>query len=133
MRPTCGWQATATYSHKDRQHYLRVASQAMRHVLVDHARRRSAAKREGGVRVNLDEVDPADGCKLEELLFIDTALRKLANLDPRLGQIVELRYFGGLSVLETAEAMNVSEKTVKRDWAFARAWLRGELDQAGQT
>jgi RNA polymerase sigma-70 factor, ECF subfamily len=117
----------------DRQQYLRVASHAMRHVLVDHARRRSAVKREYGVRVNLDEVDPLDGCNVEELLLIDTALRKLADLDARQAEIVELRYFGGLSVPETAEALDVSEKTIKRDWAVARAWLRGELDQAAQS
>src|ERR1035438_1552352 len=114
----------------DRQQYLRVASHAMRHVLVDHARRRSAQKREGGVRVNLDEADPADGTNLEELLVIDAALGKLAEVDARQAEIVELRYFGGLSVPETAEALNISEKTVKRDWAVARAWLRGELDEA---
>ena len=116
----------------DRQQYLRVASHAMRHVLVDHARRRSAQKREGGVRVNLEEADPTDGTNLEDLLVIDTALHKLAEVDARQADIVELRYFGGLSVPETAEALNISEKTVKRDWAVARAWLRGELDEAAQ-
>jgi RNA polymerase sigma factor (TIGR02999 family) len=118
---------------KDRQQYLRVASQAMRRVLVDHARRRSAQKREGGVRVDLDEADAIDGCKLEEMLLIDTALCKLANLDARMAEVVELRYFGGFSVPETAEVMNVSEKTVKRDWAVARAWLRAELAPAAQS
>jgi RNA polymerase sigma-70 factor (ECF subfamily) len=117
----------------DRLHYLRVASHAMRHVLVDHARRRSAQKREAGVRVNLDEADATDGRNLEELLIIDTALHKLAGVDARQAEIVELRYFGGLSVPETAEALSISEKTVKRDWAVARAWLRGELDEAAQS
>src|ERR1035441_7772901 len=96
----------------------------MWHVLVDHARRRSAQKREGGVRVNLEEADPTDGTNLEDLLVIDTALHKLAEVDARQAEIVELRYFGGLSVPETAEALNISEKTVKRDWAVARAWLQ---------
>ena len=85
------------------------------------------------MRVNLDEADPTDRRNLEELLVIDTALRKLAGVDPRQAEIVELRYFGGLSVPETAEALSISEKTVKRDWAVARAWLRGELDEAAQS
>src|ERR1017187_5527462 len=117
----------------DRQQYLRIASRAMRHVLVDHARRRSAQKREGGVRVDLDEAAAIDVANLEDLLVVDTALQKLAGVDARQAEIVELRYFGGLSVPETAEALNVSEKTVKRDWAVARAWLRGELEQAAQS
>ena len=117
----------------DRQQYLRVASHAMRHVLVDHARRCSAMKREGGVRVDLDEAAAIDVRNLEDLLVVDTALQKLAGVDARQAEIVELRYFGGLSVPETAEALNVSEKTVKRDWAVARAWLRGELEQAAQS
>jgi RNA polymerase sigma factor (TIGR02999 family) len=105
----------------------------MRHVLVDHARRRSAVKREGGVRVDLDEAAAIVVANLEDLLVVDAALQKLAGVDARQAEIVELRYFGGLSVPETAEALNVSEKTVKRDWAVARAWLRGELDQAAQS
>ena len=117
----------------DRQQYLRVASHAMRHVLVDHARRRSAVKREGGVRVDLDEAAAIVVANLEDLLVVDAALQKLAGVDARQAEIVELRYFGGLSVPETAEALNVSEKTVKRDWAVARVWLRGELDQAAQS
>lgn len=118
---------------QDRQHYLRVASLAMRHVLVDHARRRGALKREGGERVDLDQAAPVDSGKLEEILTIDTALEKLSGIDPRQAEIVELRFFGGLSVAETAEALEISEKTVKRDWAVARAWLHGELDQAAST
>jgi RNA polymerase sigma factor (TIGR02999 family) len=117
----------------DRHQFVRVAAQAMRHVLVDHARRRSAQKREGGVRISLDEADPTHSSDLEEIVIIDTALRKLSDMDARQAEIVELRYFGGLSVPETAEALKISEKTVKRDWAVARAWLRGELDQAAQS
>jgi RNA polymerase sigma factor (TIGR02999 family) len=101
-------------------------------VLADHARRRSAVKREGGVRVDLDEAAAIVVANLEDLLVVDTALQKLAGVDARQAEIVELRYFGGLSVPETAEAMNVSEKTVKRDWAVARAWLRAELDRPAQ-
>jgi len=115
---------------EDRQHYVRVASRAMRQVLVDHARRRHAQKRETPQPVELDSPGWIDRGKMEEYLTIDTSLRKLAEIDARQAQIVELRFFGGLSVEETAQALAVSEKTVKRDWSMARAWLRGELDQA---
>lgn len=115
---------------QDRQHYVRVAARAMRQVLVDHARRRHAQKREVSPPVELDRPGWIDRGKMEEYLTIDTSLRKLAELDPRQAEIVELRFFGGLSVAETAQALAISEKTVKRDWSAARAWLRGELDQA---
>ena len=115
---------------EDRQHYVRIASRAMRRVLVDHARRRRRQKREAGERVDLDRVAVIDPPNLEEYLTIDTALQKLAEMDARQAEIVELRFFGGLSVPETAEILAISEKTVKREWAVARAWLRGELDQA---
>jgi RNA polymerase sigma factor (TIGR02999 family) len=118
---------------QDRQHYIRVASHAMRQVLVDYARRRGALKRDAGERIDLDQAAPVHPGCLEELLIIDAALAKLSGLDPRQAEIVELRFFGGLSVPETAEALAISEKTVKRDWAVARAWLRGELDRAAQT
>ena len=115
---------------EDRQHYVRIASRAMRRVLVDHARRRRRQKREAGERVDLDRVAVIDPPNLEEYLTIDAALQKLAEVDARQAEIVELRFFGGLSVPETAETLEISEKTVKREWAVARAWLRGELDQA---
>jgi RNA polymerase sigma-70 factor, ECF subfamily len=115
---------------EDRQHYVRIASRAMRRVLVDHARHRRRQKREAGERVQLDRVAVMDAPNLEEYLTIDTALQKLAEIDARQAEIVELRFFGGLSVPETAETLEISEKTVKREWAVARAWLRGELDQA---
>ena len=115
---------------EDRQHYVRIASRAMRRVLVDYARRRRRQKREAGERVELDRVAVIGQPNLEEYLTIDAALEKLAEVDERQAEIVELRFFGGLSVSETAEAVGVSEKTVKREWAVARAWLRGELDQA---
>jgi RNA polymerase sigma factor (TIGR02999 family) len=121
-----------TKPFQDRQHYIRVASHAMRCVLVDHARRRGALKREAGERIDLDQAAPVHGGNLEEILTIDAALAKLSGIDPRQAEIVELRFFGGLSVTETAEALEISEKTVKRDWSVARAWLRGELDQAAQ-
>lgn len=115
---------------QDRQHYVRVAACAMRQVLVDHARRRNAQKRDCGPMVDLDRPGWIDAGKMEEYLTIDASLRKLAALDPRQAEIVELRFFGGLSVEETAQALAISEKTVKRDWSMARAWLRGELEQA---
>jgi RNA polymerase sigma-70 factor, ECF subfamily len=120
---------------EDRQHYIRVAACAMRQVLVDHARRRNSQKRDSGPLVDLDRHglnNPGwiDRGKMEEYLTIDASLRKLAEIDARQAEIVELRFFGGLSVEETAQALAISEKTVKRDWSIARAWLRGELEQA---
>src|ERR1700682_568522 len=115
---------------EDRQHYVRIASRAMRRVLVDYARRRRRQKRDAGERIQLDGVAMIGQPNLEEYLTIDTALEKLAEVDARQAEIVELRFFGGLSVPETAETLDISEKTVKREWAVARAWLRGELDQA---
>jgi RNA polymerase sigma factor (TIGR02999 family) len=115
---------------EDRQHFVRIASRAMRRVLVDYARRRRRLKREAGERIELDRVAVIGQPHLEEYLTIDTALQRLAEVDARQAEIVELRFFGGLSVPETAQTLEISEKTVKREWAVARAWLRGELDQA---
>jgi RNA polymerase sigma-70 factor, ECF subfamily len=115
---------------QDRQHYVRVAACAMRQVLVDHARRRGAQKRDSSPMVDLDRPGWIERGKMEEYLTIDASLKKLAKIDPRQAEIVELRFFGGLSVEETAQALAISEKTVKRDWSMARAWLRGELEQA---
>jgi len=113
---------------RDRNHFFAVASQAMRCILIDHARARCALKRGGGAeRAALDERAAAVEARAEELLVIDEALSKLEALDPRLVEIVQLRFFGGLSVEETAAALDVSERTVKRDWQKARALLRLEL------
>jgi RNA polymerase sigma factor (TIGR02999 family) len=113
---------------KDRIHFLAVASRAMRSVLVDYARRRGYAKRGGNpVRVSLSEAKQTSKEGSAEILDVDEALTRLAILDARKGQIVELRYFGGLSVEETAELLGVSERTVKREWRWARAWLYQEL------
>jgi RNA polymerase sigma factor (TIGR02999 family) len=116
-------------SWQNRAHFLAVASQAMRRVLVDYAVSRRAQKR-GGVRrkVSLDGVDdPGRAQPVETLLALDTALHRLELVDPRLSRVVECRYFGGLSVEEAAEALNVSPATIKRDWSVARAWLNREL------
>jgi RNA polymerase sigma factor (TIGR02999 family) len=102
-----------------------VAAQLMRRILVDHARRRAAAK-----RVAPDQKKLLAGVaieQIEEILAVNEVLTRLDHLDPQQARIVELRYFGGLSVEETAEVMGISSRTVKRDWAMAKAWLREEL------
>jgi RNA polymerase sigma factor (TIGR02999 family) len=115
-------------SWQNRAHFLAVASQAMRRVLVDHALSRRAQKR-GGVRrkVSLDGVDPGEAQPVETLIALDTALHRLEQIDSRLSRVVECRYFGGMSVEEAAEALQVSPATIKRDWSVARAWLNREL------
>ena len=121
--------ANANGEYADRQHFFRVAAQAMRQVLIDYAVRRTAAKRGGGVRaVTLDpESELSLLHKAEHVLMIDEALKRLAQLSPRQVQVVELRYFAGFSISETAEIMNLSDATVSRDWTAARAWLQREL------
>jgi len=117
---------------QNRAHFFGVVAQLMRRVLVDYARSRRYDKRGGGVRpLNLDEAPPVADDKLSVLVEIDEALNRLAAIDARKAQIVELRYFGGLTVEETAQALNVSTITVIRSWNFARAWLLREL--AGMT
>ena len=117
---------------QSRSHFYGVASQAIRRILLDHARRRRAAKRDGGVRVTLDESMGEMPVRSLDLIALDDALEKLRGLDQRQVQVVELRFFGGLDVEQTAEALGVSPATVKRDWTFARAFLQRELD-AGST
>jgi RNA polymerase sigma factor (TIGR02999 family) len=115
---------------KDRLHFLSVASRAMRSVLVDYARKRRYAKRGGDlVRVSLTDARLVSEQPSAEVLAIDEALKRLSDLDPRKSEIVELRYFGGLGVEQTAEVLAISTSTVKREWDKARAWLRRELQQ----
>src|SRR5712692_5087707 len=115
---------------KDRAHFLAVASRAMRSVLVDYARRRGYAKRGGNpIRVSLSEADQTSEQKSAEVIAVDEALSRLAALDPRKSRIVELRYFGGLSVEESAELLGLSSRTIKREWRWARAWLYRELGE----
>ena len=116
-----GWEAV---KWQNRSHFFAVSAQMMRRVLVDIARRRRADRRGGNaVRVPLDDVDvPVPAADLD-LLEIDRALEALALHDPRKARIVELRFFGGLSVNEAAEALGVSPRTVHKEWAFARVWL----------
>jgi RNA polymerase sigma factor (TIGR02999 family) len=113
---------------QNRAHFFGVAAQMMRNILVDYARQRLAVKRGGGAqRVTLEtEFGPARQPEID-LLALDEGLKKLASLDAQQSRLVELRYFGGLSIEETAEAMGISPATVKREWATARAWLKREL------
>jgi RNA polymerase sigma factor (TIGR02999 family) len=110
---------------QNRGHFFGVSAQMMRRVLVDIARRRRAERRggAGAVRVPLDDIDLPASEPDGDLVAIDEALERLAGEDPRKARVVELRFFGGLSVEETAEALGVSARTVHKDWAFARAWL----------
>jgi RNA polymerase sigma factor (TIGR02999 family) len=113
---------------KNRRHFFGIAAQAMRRILVDHARRKGARKRTGGRAVTLDEELAAPlAASPDDILGVDDALARLAALSPRAAQVVELRYFAGLSVEETAEALGTSPATVKRDWLSARAWLQREV------
>jgi RNA polymerase sigma factor (TIGR02999 family) len=109
---------------QNRGHFYAVAAQAMRRILVDHARERRAAKRPGAKnRVDLDDQIPAPEFPSGDILLLDEALSELSALDPRQGRVVELRYFGGLSEQEVADALSVSRATVTREWKRARAWL----------
>jgi RNA polymerase sigma factor (TIGR02999 family) len=113
---------------QNRAHFLAVAAQAMRRVLVDHAVGRRTHKRGGGQqRVGLEDVPPGAAQPVETLLTLDAALSRLEAVDARLTRVVECRYFGGMSVEETAQALHVSAATIKRDWNVARAWLNREL------
>ncbi|MGA2425640.1 MAG: sigma-70 family RNA polymerase sigma factor [Terriglobales bacterium] len=115
---------------QSRAHFFGVAAQVMRHILIDHARGHSRAKRGGAKEaVTLDEGLVFSDEKSEELLALDEALQRLAKLDTRQAKVVEMRFFGGLTVEETAEALSISPITVKRDWSLARAWLYGELER----
>jgi RNA polymerase sigma factor (TIGR02999 family) len=111
-----------------RAHFFAVSAQIMRHILLDRARRRVAAKRcENAERINLDELPDLSGDRARELIALEDALGTLAQNDERKARVVELRFFGGLSVEETAEVLAVSPETVMRDWKFARSWLHAEL------
>jgi RNA polymerase sigma factor (TIGR02999 family) len=114
-----------------RLHFKRIAARAMRQVLVEAARRRRAHKRGGGAAViTLDDGVPAPPGWSEDVVALDAALEELARVHPRQALMVEYRFFGGLDLAETAEALQVSESTIDRDWRAARAWLARELRQA---
>lgn len=113
---------------RDRAHFFGAAAGTMRRVLVSHARRKRAEKRGGGAKaVPLENVVLAARERPEDVLALDEALARLADLDSRQAQVVECRFFAGMSVPETAEALGISPATVKRDWTAARAWLNREL------
>ena len=120
LAPNVAWQ--------DRAHFFAVASHVMRHVLVDYARGRLRQKRGGGaVHIPIDAAVVLSSQQVEQVVAVDLALQRLANSDERKSQVFEMRFFGGLTVEEVAEALGVSPNTVIRDWNFARAWLRREL------
>lgn len=115
---------------KNRAQFFAIAAEMIRRILVDHARRRAAAKRGGAaVRLTLDESMIADTASNVDLLALDAALQDLAALNDRQARIVELRFFGGLSHEETAVALHVAERTVRRDWRLAKAWLGQRLER----
>jgi RNA polymerase sigma factor (TIGR02999 family) len=117
---------------KNRAHFFAAAAQVMRRVLVDHARSRNSNKRWGNEkRIALDEVQVYFPQRSSELLALDEALVRLSKLDPRQARIVELRFFAGLSEEEVAEVLDVSSRTVKRDWTTARAWLYQQVLHSG--
>ena len=118
---------------ENRVHFLALCSQIIRRILVDHARSRGYAKRGGNaVRVPLDDALLAAHARGVELLGLDDALSSLSSTDARKGRVVELRYFGGLSVEETAEVLGISPETAKRDWRMAKAWLLKALTEQGR-
>lgn len=117
----------------DRQHFFRAAAEAMRRILIEHARKRGRIKRGGKrVAVELSSVNLAPEQDLDRLLALDDAFRRLEEQDPQAADVVRLRFFAGLSVEETALATGLSERTVKREWAFARAWLYDTLRDSGR-
>lgn len=128
---------------ESRSQFFSLASKLMRHILVDHARARQADKRGGGqIALSLDELSeagqgwpaaPSGGELALDILALDQCLQRLEQLDPQQSQVVELRYFGGLSIDETAATLGISPATVKREWVTARAWLLRELGQPGTT
>ena len=127
---------------KSRAHFFAWASTLMRHILIDHARSRQSAKRGGGAALlSLDAMQDSTGGAVEpqssedsiDLIAMDHALKRLEQLDPQQSRVVELRFFGGLSVAETAEALGISAATVKREWSTARAWLLREMGRLKDT
>ena len=119
---------------QNRAHFFAVAAQVMRHILVDHARTRNYAKRGGGApKLPLDEAAALTEQRAGQLIALDDALRDIAALDERKSQIIELRFFGGLSLDETAEVMEISPSTVQREWRAAKAWLHHTMTNRGES
>lgn len=112
------------FEWQNRAHFFAVAAQVMRHILIDHARAHARDKRGGGaIQVSLDEAAVLAEDQAEHFIALDEALRSLEVVDPQKSKIVELRYFGGLSIEETADVLNISPRTVRREWQRAKAWL----------
>ena len=119
-------------SWQDRAHFYAVCAQVMRHILIDHARANARDKRGGGaIHVSLDEAAVMAGGTTTDFLALDEALRALEAFDPQKGRIVELRYFAGLGIEETAEVLKISPTTVRREWRRAKAWLYRALAEGG--
>lgn len=112
---------------ESRTHFFAVSAQLMRQILVDHAREHRADKRGGGLKLALDDALAPSPLREVNLVALDEALQELSRLDARQGQIVEMRFFGGLSIEETSEVLGVSPATVKRDWMTARLWLQKQI------
>jgi RNA polymerase sigma factor (TIGR02999 family) len=122
--------SSGTGRYENRAHFFATTAKAMRQVLINYAEKRSAQKRGGGASdVTLHEGDAATDSALEELLSLDTALKKLSALSARQAQVVECLFFAGLTIEETGEALDISPATVKRDWSTARAWLYREMGE----
>jgi RNA polymerase sigma factor (TIGR02999 family) len=116
--------------YNSRTHFFAVSAQMIRRILVDHARQHHAAKRGGDwMKVTFEHASPAASDEVVDLLGLDEALTRLASLDERQSKVVEMRFFGGLSVEETATMLNVSPRTVEQDWRMAKAWLKRELEK----
>ena len=115
---------------QDRNHFLSLAASLMRRILVEYARSHHASKRGGGLKLSFDEAVHLLQARVADLVALDDALTALASIDPRQSRIVELRFFGGLTVEETADVLGISCRTVKREWSVARAWLHRELAKA---
>jgi RNA polymerase sigma factor (TIGR02999 family) len=116
---------------ENRAHFFAVCARLMRQILVQYARRRNAAKRGGGYQLTLDGAVALAESRSVDLVALDEALNELAKLDPQQSQIVEMRFFGGLSIEETSQVLGISPATVKRHWTTARVWLNHEISKAG--
>ena len=132
MRPTCGWSSRGQFDAENRAHFVGVAACLMRQILVDYARGHAAAKRDAGFKVEFDEAMALAMVRSVDVIALDDALSALARIDEQQGQIVELRFFGGLTTEETAEVLRISPATVKRDWNVAKAWLTREMTRGNR-
>ena len=117
---------------RDRAHFFAIAAQAMRRILVDRARMRRSAKRTSGEKVPLDDAAATPNDRAADLIALDDALTTLSAIDPRKSQVVELKYFGGLTIQETADVLGISTPTVEREWQMAKIWLFRQISNRGE-